>query len=192
MGLSGAITGKLVLAKDVREVLFWVETAMSTRVSSTPPMPSSATKWSFRPSPRRTATKDHLPGRVVKDSATPEAKAFEDFCSPMSSQDLRKYALRSLALCSTSPPVHFPQSRPAVERDRLVLGTVVARLCYTMKGRGATIVETILTLPLVLPPTVLAFFSWCCSAETAPRRPPGQNGLPGSSFPGRLPSLLQR
>lgn len=39
-----------------------------------------------------------------------------------------------------------------------VLGTVVARLCYTMKGRGATIVETILTLPLVLPPTVLGFF----------------------------------
>jgi molybdate transport system permease protein len=39
-----------------------------------------------------------------------------------------------------------------------VLGTVVARLCYTMKGKGATIVETILTLPLVLPPTVLGFF----------------------------------
>ncbi len=39
-----------------------------------------------------------------------------------------------------------------------VLGTAVARLCYTMKGRWATIVETILTLPLVLPPTVLGFF----------------------------------
>lgn len=39
-----------------------------------------------------------------------------------------------------------------------VLGTVVARLCYTMQGRKATIVDTILTLPLVLPPTVLGFF----------------------------------
>jgi len=39
-----------------------------------------------------------------------------------------------------------------------VLGTVVARLCYTMEGRRATIVDTILTLPLVLPPTVLGFF----------------------------------
>jgi molybdate transport system permease protein len=39
-----------------------------------------------------------------------------------------------------------------------VLGTVVARLCYTMEGRRATIVDTLLTLPLVLPPTVLGFF----------------------------------
>ena len=39
-----------------------------------------------------------------------------------------------------------------------VFGTVVARLCYTMKGRRAAIVDTILTLPLVLPPTVLGFF----------------------------------
>ena len=39
-----------------------------------------------------------------------------------------------------------------------VLGTVVARLCYTLRGRKAAIVDTILTLPLVLPPTVLGFF----------------------------------
>ena len=39
-----------------------------------------------------------------------------------------------------------------------VFGTPVARLCYTMQGRKAAIVDTILTLPLVLPPTVLGFF----------------------------------
>jgi len=39
-----------------------------------------------------------------------------------------------------------------------VLGTLVAKLCYTMRGRKAIILDTIFSLPLVLPPTVLGFF----------------------------------
>ncbi|MCH3916313.1 MAG: molybdate ABC transporter permease subunit [Spirochaetia bacterium] len=39
-----------------------------------------------------------------------------------------------------------------------IIGPIIARLCYRMQGRKATLVDTLLTLPLVLPPTVLGFF----------------------------------
>ena len=39
-----------------------------------------------------------------------------------------------------------------------VLGTVTARLFLNLKGRLASVVDTLCTLPLVLPPTVLGFF----------------------------------
>lgn len=38
------------------------------------------------------------------------------------------------------------------------LGTGTARLCLNLKGRAAWLADTVFTLPMVLPPTVLGFF----------------------------------
>lgn len=81
LGLSDAIAGKLVLAKDVREVLFWVETgnvdagvvySTDARISDKVTVSAIA--------PENSHEKIVYPVGVVKDSAHPkEARAFEDF-----------------------------------------------------------------------------------------------------------------
>jgi len=81
LGLSGAISGKLVLAKDVREVLFWVETGNVDAgvVYSTDALISDKVVVSAT-APENSHEKIIYPVGVVKDSAHPkEAKAFEDF-----------------------------------------------------------------------------------------------------------------
>jgi molybdate transport system substrate-binding protein len=81
LGLSGAIAGKLVLAKDVREVLFWVETGNVDAgvVYSTDAQISDKVVVSAI-APENSHEKIVYPVGVVKDSAHPaEAKAFEDF-----------------------------------------------------------------------------------------------------------------
>ncbi|MHC1692706.1 MAG: molybdate ABC transporter permease subunit [Sphaerochaetaceae bacterium] len=39
-----------------------------------------------------------------------------------------------------------------------ILGTTAARLCLDIKGKAAAVLDTVFTLPMVLPPTVLGFF----------------------------------
>jgi molybdate transport system substrate-binding protein len=83
LGLSDAISGKLVLAKDVREVLFWVETGNVDAgvVYSTDAQISDKVIVSAI-APENSHEKIVYPVGVVKDSAHPkEAKAFEDFLS---------------------------------------------------------------------------------------------------------------
>ncbi len=99
LDLSTAITGKLVLAKDVREVLFWVETgnvdagvvyATDARVSDKVVIAAIA--------PEDSHEKIVYPVGVVKDSAHPkEAKAFEDFlCSDDAGKVFAKYGFAVL------------------------------------------------------------------------------------------------
>lgn len=81
LNLSDAIAGKLVLAKDVREVLFWVETGNVDAgvVYSTDAQISDKVVISAI-APENSHQKIVYPVGVVKDSANPkEAKAFEDF-----------------------------------------------------------------------------------------------------------------
>jgi len=81
LGLSEAIAGKLVLAKDVREVLFWVETGNVDAgvVYSTDAQISDKVVVSAI-APENSHEKIVYPVGVVKGSDHPaEAKAFEDF-----------------------------------------------------------------------------------------------------------------
>ena len=81
LNLSDAIADKLVLAKDVREVLFWVETGNVDAgvVYSTDAQISDKVVISAI-APENSHQKIVYPVGVVKDSANPkEAKAFEDF-----------------------------------------------------------------------------------------------------------------
>ena len=81
LGLVEAISSKLVLAKDVREVLFWVETGNVDAgiVYSTDTLISNKVVVSAI-APENSHEKIVYPVGVVKDSAHPkEAKAFENF-----------------------------------------------------------------------------------------------------------------
>jgi molybdate transport system permease protein len=72
---------------------------------------------------------------------------------------LQNMALRQLRAMFDYSPL-FISLRAAILATALVfvLGTIVARWSMRLKGVVASLVDTALTIPLVLPPTVLGFF----------------------------------
>ena len=49
----------------------------------------------------------------------------------------------------------------------IVLGTAAGFALARWRFAGRDVLDTVLTLPMVMPPTVLAIICWCCSGATA-------------------------
>jgi ABC-type molybdate transport system permease subunit len=66
-----------------------------------------------------------------------------------------------------------------------VLGIAAAAAMHRYEGRGRGLLDGILTLPLVLPPTVIGFF--CCSDGAALLAKPWNKSVSESLSPGPRP-----
>ena len=181
-GVWDKVQSKLILAKDVRQVLTYVETgnvdagivyASDARESSGVRIAAVADERSHEPVVYPAAVL-----RDAKDDAS--ARAFLDFLSSPAAQEVFR-AFEFLPGVALLKPINQPTGRldlsplwisvktsAAATVLTFVLGLLAAFGMSRYKGRGKDLIDGILALPLVLPPTVIGFFLLLSFGKNSP------------------------
>ena len=166
-GIWEAVQSKLVLGENVRQTLQYAETgnvdvAIVALSLSVPAAGGTSGRWTLIPQDLHPPIDQAL--AVIKGTKhEAAARAFATFVNgPQGRQIMRKYGL---VLPGEEPdpmnwqPLLLSLQVTAVATVLMVVcGLPLALLLARRRFRGAALVETLVSLPLVLPPTVVGYY----------------------------------
>lgn len=173
MGIWANAEPKLILAKDVRQVLTYIESGNADAgIVYASDAQASGKVRVVAMAPEASHDPVVYPVAVMHDAKEPAlAKGFLDFLSGQRSEGIfRKYGFlpgvpssNGKAKDASAPldlsPLWISLKTSAVATVfTFILGLLVAQTMSRYRGKGKEIIDGVLTLPLVLPPTVIGFF----------------------------------
>ena len=173
LGIWAAVKPKLILSKDVRQVLTYIESGNADAgIVYGSDAQSSGRVRVVAVAPTGSHEPVVYPVAVMRDAKNAElAKKFIDFLSSERSRGVfRKYGFLPGASPSSGgvnggsapldlSPLWISLKTSAVATAfTFVLGLLAAHAMSRYRGRGKELIDGVLTLPLVLPPTVIGFF----------------------------------